>query len=281
MSRTHVGSASIQFTIPLSGVMTQLTIPGTIYSMVRGTTDKSLNTFCPDCQGSIRYDVYCSGGHGPIDRTTLLRGRTVEDANGNTTVAIIEDPDSVVKSEIARGKLTLSVVTRESLTDGTTPDGRPYHFSPTPGDAQDREAYAILRSAIADNPDLAFVCRANINRGAESLISVEAGAFGGLTLQTLAYPETLYDLPEYEVEPLSKANAKGVRMLLDDLVGEFDPEEWTDRQAAAIAEAVSEAAAAAAVPNRKGAPAKAKKKAAAASAPSLLDALSASVKAAS
>lgn len=249
MARTHVGGASIVFTIPLNGVMTQLSVPGKIYSVVKGTSDKSLSQFCPDCEQPIRLDVNCPNGHGPIDRKTLLHGRKVEDADGNVKIAILDNAEEVRQSDIARGKLVITPVMRDSLVDGTTPSGAPYHFSPEPKDTQDKEAYAILYSVIADNPDWAFVCRANIGRGAETLLSVEAGAFGGLTLQTLAYPETLYDLPEYEVERMNKTNRANIRTLVEDQVIDFEPDEWIDRQAAKIAEAVNTALK---VPNRRG-----------------------------
>lgn len=243
--RTHVSKAQIVFTLPINGVLTQLSIPGAIYSTVKGNSDKSLSGICPDHDALIRYDVYCTeANHGPIDRATLRKGKVVDDK-----LVIVDDAEEIRESDIARGKLTVSVVDRQSFLDGTVPNGSAYHFMPQPGDVQDKEAYAILYSAITDNPDLAFVCRANIGRGAETLVSIEGGAFGGLTLQTLAYPETLYDLPEYEVEPLSKPMRTNVRVLLDTIVAEFDADEWLDKQAAAVREAVSEAAKA---PNRKG-----------------------------
>jgi non-homologous end joining protein Ku len=273
MARTHVSNASIVFTIPLNGVMTQLAVKGNIYSVVKTTKEKTLNQFCPDCQEQIRYDVQCPNNHGPIDRATLLRGRKVVGDDGSEQVAIIEDHAEVVKSTIARGKLVIAPVTRESLTNGTTPNGTPYHFSPIPADTEEREAYAILYSVIADNPDWAFVTRANIGRGAETLIAVEPGAFGGLTLQSLAYPETLYDLPEYEVERMSKANCANIRNLVKDQVDDFDPDEWLDRQAAAIKDAVSTALKA---PSRRGA---AKVKKVKESKTSLLSAIAASAKA--
>lgn len=269
MARTHVKAASLVFTLPLNGVLTQLTIPGSIYSTVRGSTEKALRQLCPDCTQPIHFDVNCPNGHGPIDRTTLLSGKVVDDK-----VVVVENAKEVKESPIAKGKLTLTAVTRESLVAGTIPNGTPYHFVPTPGDTQEKDAYAILYSAIADNPDLAFVCRANIGRGAETLIAVEKGAFGGLTLQTLAYPETLYDLPDYEVETLPKATRTGVRALIEEQVTEFEPDAWLDRQAAAVAEAVKEAAKA---PTRKGAKPKAKKVQVAET--SLLSAIAAAAKA--
>jgi non-homologous end joining protein Ku len=272
--RTHVKNASLVFTIPLNGVHTQLSIPGSIYSTVKSSssTEKALKQFCPDCREPIRLDVNCPHEHGPIDRATLLRGKIVDDQ-----VVIIgtgEEAKETTESDIAKGKLSLTVVSRKSLVEGTIPNGTPYHFIPTPGDASEREAYTILHSAGSDNPDLAFVCRANIGRGAETLLSVEPGAFGGLTLQTLAYPETLYDLPDYDVEPLSKANRANVRFLLEELVTEFEPDAWLDRQAAAVAAAVSAAAKA---PSRKGAAPKAKKLKE--STPTLLSAIAAAAKA--
>lgn len=255
MARTHVSNASIVFTIPLNGVMTKLSVKGNIYSVVKTTKEKTLNQFCPECQEQIRYDVQCPNNHGPLDRATLLRGRKVTGEDGSEQVAIIEDHEDVVKSSIARGKLVLTPVTRDSFANGTTPNGTPYHFSPLPADTEEKEAYTILYSVIVDNPDWAFVTRANIGRGAETLIAVEPGAFGGLTLQTLAYPETLYDLPEYDVERVSKANRANIRSLVESQVSEFNPDEWLDQQAAAIRDAVDDALKA---PSRR-APSKVKK----------------------
>lgn len=269
MSRTHVRDASLVFTIPINGVMTQLSVPGRIYSTVKSDNGKSLRQICPDCNEPIRMDVNCANNHGPIDRATLLKGKIVDGA-----VVIVDDVAEVVESDIAKGKLTLKAVTRESLVAGTIPHGASYHYMPIPGDSADKEAYTILYSAITDNPDWAFVCRANIGRGAETLVSVEAGAYGGLTLQTLAYPEQLYDLPEFEVDKLTKSHKTAVRSLVEDLVEEFNPDEWLDRQAVAIADAVKAASAA---PNRKGGVPKAKK--VKETTPGLLSAIAAAAKA--
>jgi non-homologous end joining protein Ku len=266
--RTHVSKAQVVFTLPLNGVLTQLAIPGAIYSTVKGTTDKSLSSVCPTHDALIRYDVFCPEGCGPIDRAHLRKGKVVDEK-----LVIVDDAEEIRESTIARGKLSVSVVDRQSFLDGTIPNGQAYHFMPMPGDTQEREAYAILYSAITDNPDLAFVCRANIGRGAETLVSLESGAFGGLTLQTLAYPETLYDLPEYEVEPLSKPMKANVRALLDSQVSTFDADQWLDQQAAAVREAVAEAAKA---PNRKGV---AKQKKVKESSVGLLNAIAAAAKA--
>lgn len=257
MAHTHVRDSNIVFTVPLNGVMTKLSIPGRIFSTTKSDRNKgkSLQQFCPedDCHSPIGHQLYCKyADHGPFQRNEVLRGRITE-IDGEEKVVIVDEPEEVVESDLARGKLTLTMVDRESLANETSPQGNTYHFMPTPADTDDMQAYTILHSAITDNPDWAFVCRANIGRGAETLISVEAGAFGGLTLQSLAYPEMLYDLPETELPDLSDSDRKAIRLMLEDQVQEFDPDDWHDRQAEAISDAVTVAS------TRKGKPPKVKK----------------------
>lgn len=245
MSRTAVSGAEIVLTIPVGDEFHNVTIPGNIYSMAKGqgSTDKSLSTFCPECEGKIVHQKHCIDGHGPFQSDEVLSGKIVPGEDGDEKLVILDKDEvaEVRESDIARGRLKLTPVTRESLLEGTTAWGNSYHFMPIPKDEEDVEAYAIVRSIISDNPDWAFVCRANIGRGAETLVSVEAGTFGGLTLQNLAYPEVLYDLPEYEVEDFGRVHRTNIRSTMESQVGKFDPDEWHDRQAEAIGSAVTEA----------------------------------------
>lgn len=277
--RTAVKGASIVMSIPVGDMMHNIVVPGAIYAMAKSDrqNDKSLQTFCPDedCLGSIKHQKVCVNGHGPFESSEVLRGKVVTGDDGEDKVVILDEEEvqAVKETDIARGRLKLTPVTRESLVAGTTPWGNSYHFMPIPEDDEDVENYAIVHSVIADNPDWAFVCRANIGRGAESLLSIEAGAFGGLTLQNLAYPETLYDLPPYEVQEFGRVHKANIRETMEGQIGEFDPEKWNDRQAEAMGEAVNAASSG----SRKGSKPKVKKVKPAES--SLLAAISANAKA--
>lgn len=267
-SRTHIKDASLVLSFALNGVPTAITVRGSLYSTEKSERSRGqgLSQFCPECQGSIRHHLYCDNEHGPFQRDAVLRGRVVDEK-----VVIVDGDEATdaATSAIPRGKFDLTIVDRKSFLEGATPHGVTYHFSPNPQDDADVEAYTILHTAVTANPDWAFVCRANLGRGAETLVSIEAGPFGGLVVQPHAYPETLYDLPAYDQVEVAPEAAATIRDFLADKVGEFDPEEWNNRLADNVDGLVAAAS--------KRRTTKATKKPKAQEAPSLMAALQAAV----
>ena len=181
--------------------------------------------------GRIRYKRVCSKDGEEVAYDDIAKGYETEDGQ----MIMLTDEDMAGLPTRSSKEISVGKFVPEDQIDPMLLD-KSYYLEP---DASATKPYVLLREALEAQGRMAIVKIAIRTRMTMAVLRVREGV---IVLQTMLWPDEIRDAGFASVEEgdLSEKEMSMARMLIDELAGDYDPDEFEDDYALAV-EALVEA----------------------------------------
>ena len=175
--------------------------------------------------GRIRYKRFCSIDGDEVAYDDIAKGYETEDGQ----MIILTDEDMADLPTRSNKEISVEKFVPEDQIDPMLLD-KSYYLEP---DKTATKPYVLLREALEAQGRMAIVTVSIRSRMTMAVLRVRDGV---IVMQTMLWPDEIRsaDFASVEDQELSDKEMSMARMLIDELAGDYDPDEFEDDYALAV-----------------------------------------------
>ena len=175
--------------------------------------------------GRIRYKRFCSKDGQEVAYDDIAKGYETEDGQ----MIVLTDDDMAELPTRSSKEISVEKFVPEDQIDPMLLD-KSYYLEP---DKTATKPYVLLREALEAQGRMAIVTVSIRTRMTMAVLRVRDGV---IVMQTMLWPDEIRsaDFASVEDQELSDKEMSMARMLIDELAGDYDPDEFEDDYALAV-----------------------------------------------
>lgn len=182
--------------------------------------------------GRIKYQRVCSVDGAQVAYSDIAKGYETEDGD----MVVLTDEDLTALPTTSTKEIRVVKFVPADQIDPIWFE-KPYYLE---ADASSAKPYALLRDALENEQRMAVATVSIRTRMSMAVLRVRDGV---IVLQTMMWPDEVRDAAFAEVEPTSEPTEQELSMaklLIEQLAGDFDPEDYEDDYEVAVKALVAE-----------------------------------------
>ena len=175
--------------------------------------------------GRIKYKRFCSKDGEEVAYDDIAKGYETEDGS----MIVLTDEDMADLPTRSSKEISVEKFVPEDQIDPMLLD-KSYYLEP---DKAATKPYVLLREALEAQGRMAIVTVSIRTRMTMAVLRVREGV---IVMQTMLWPDEIRaaDFADIEDQDLSEREMSMARMLIDELAGDYDPDEYEDDYAQAV-----------------------------------------------